>query len=583
MLHVLQILIQMFQGFSWLDIGFYMSGYQHFTDEPYVSYFLGQWLLSFQLTSWLCKTFSIDSYLGLRVLHLIFVVLSQTVIYLYLRRYIRGGIIISGMLLATLAHFGSYTEINYNDYSAGLLTLAVMAYHHGFARDRLTSIFLSGVFVGAAFYFRIVNITFIGIPFLAWLISYKYDTKLKTRHQFAAFFTGTAAACAAVTISLYATGMLDVFNMTVRDILTRSHDPQDPHGVKAIIISIYELYQGQIQGFSVIALLIFLIALCRFRLRGMKRDIATAILSLLIIPNIYLWESPSNITVGICLAASAFLFARPETKDGKASLYLLSMFIPLVLPIGSNAGPDFYGKDMCFMTLPAALGVICEGAGKLKSAYQKPAYTALRTGYAFICIAMIYTNMCRPMMEESTRMRCRFTIDSPLTRHIYTSEKNARLNNYITLDKGTADGVYPEMGVVGQNGVVGIVTVANEHNAVAISVLNPKLRISCKVKGTDCFGSLVWDGRDSRYAVLEEMPRHVEFEPGDTIVTSGYSAVFPEGVMVGTIHAYSKQKDDNFYAMQVALSTDFSRLGVVRVIQNPEQEARRQLEKEARQ
>lgn len=422
---------QMFQGFSWLDIGFYISGYQHFTDEPYVSYFLGQWLLSFQLTSWLCKAFSIDSYLGLRVLHLIFVVLSQTVIYLYLRRYIRGGIIISGMLLATLAHFGSYTEINYNDYSAGLLTLAVMAYHHGFARDRLTSIFLSGVFVGTAFYFRIVNITFIGIPFLAWLISYKYDTKLKTRHQFAAFFTGTAAACAAVTISLYATGMLDVFNMTVRDILTRSHDPQDPHGAKAIIISIYELYQGQIQGFSVIALLIFLIALCRFRLSGMKRDIATAILSLLIIPNIYLWESPSNITVGICLAASAFLFARPETKDGKASLYLLSMFIPLVLPIGSNAGPDFYGKDMCFMTLPAALGVICEGAGKLKTAYQKPAYTALRTGYAFICIAMIYTNMCRPMMEESTRMRCRFTIDSPLTRHIYTSEENARLNNYI--------------------------------------------------------------------------------------------------------------------------------------------------------
>ena len=157
----------------------------------------------------------------------------------------------------------------------------------------------------------------------------------------------------------------------------------------------------------------------------------------------------------------------------------------------------------------------------------------------------------------------------------------SRLNNYITLDKGTADGVCPEMGVVGLNGVVGIVTVANEHNAVAISVLNPKLRLSCKVKGTDCFGSLVWDGRDSRYAVLEEMPRHVEFEPGDTIVTSGYSAVFPEGIMVGTIYAYSKQKDDNFYAMQVALSTDFSRLGVVRVIHNAEQAGRRQLEKEA--
>ncbi len=158
----------------------------------------------------------------------------------------------------------------------------------------------------------------------------------------------------------------------------------------------------------------------------------------------------------------------------------------------------------------------------------------------------------------------------------------AHMNNYITLDKGSADGIAPEMGVIDQNGIVGIVTVVNEHNAVAISVLNPKLRVSCKVKNSDCFGSLVWDGRNARYAILEEMPRHVEFTPGDTIVTSGYSAVFPEGIMVGTIHDYSRQKDDNFYAMQVALSTDFSQLGAVRVISNVMQKSQHQLEEEAR-
>lgn len=159
----------------------------------------------------------------------------------------------------------------------------------------------------------------------------------------------------------------------------------------------------------------------------------------------------------------------------------------------------------------------------------------------------------------------------------------AHLNNYITLDKGSDDGVAPEMGVIDQNGVVGIIAVVNKHNSVAISVLNPKLRISCKVKNSNCFGSLVWDGRNARYAILEEMPRHVEFAPGDTIITSGYSAVFPEGIMVGTIHDYSKQKDDNFYAMQVELSTDFSRLGAVRIISNEGQASQRQLEKEARQ
>lgn len=159
----------------------------------------------------------------------------------------------------------------------------------------------------------------------------------------------------------------------------------------------------------------------------------------------------------------------------------------------------------------------------------------------------------------------------------------SRLDNYITLDKGSADGIAPEMAVVNSDGIVGIVNVVNEHNAVAISVLNTKLRVSCKVKGTDCFGSLVWDGRNPQYAILEEMPRHVEFQPGDTIVTSGFSAVFPDGIMVGTIHDYAKQKDDNFYAMQVKLSTDFGRLGAVRVISNSNQDVQQKLEQEARQ
>ena len=156
------------------------------------------------------------------------------------------------------------------------------------------------------------------------------------------------------------------------------------------------------------------------------------------------------------------------------------------------------------------------------------------------------------------------------------------LENYITLDKGSADGVEPEMAVVDHRGVIGIVNVVNEHNSVAISVLNTKLHISCKVKGTDCFGSLTWDGRSAAYALLEEMPRHVEFASGDTIVTSGFSAVFPDGVMVGTIHDYAKQKDDNFYAMQVKLSTDFTQLGAVRIIKNRMQDSRQALEKEAR-
>lgn len=426
--------IQMFQGFSYLDIGFYMSGYQHFNDDPYVSYFLGQWLLSFNLTSALCHLFSINTYLGLRILHLLFIIISQTVIYFYLKRYINRHFIISGLLLATLAHFGSYTEINYNDYSVGLLTLSIMAYHYGYANNRMKAIILSGILAGVSFYFRIVNVTFIGIPFLAWLISHRYKSTIKTRNQFFAFFSGIIAACCATTVLLYCNGMLDVFTMTLTDLFTRSSDPQDPHGVKAIIINLYDLYKGQIQGFSVIALLTFLIAFNDIKNKGAIRTIITIVLSLLIIPNIYLWESPSNITVGICLSALFFLFAGRDVNPQTASLYLLSLFIPVIFPIGSNAGPDFYGKDMCFLTLPVALCIIGEGIGTLKAEYRKAAYKALHISFAFICMAMIYTNINRPMMEEGTRTQCRYTINSPLTRHIYTTEENASLNNYL-IDK----------------------------------------------------------------------------------------------------------------------------------------------------
>lgn len=140
--------------------------------------------------------------------------------------------------------------------------------------------------------------------------------------------------------------------------------------------------------------------------------------------------------------------------------------------------------------------------------------------------------------------------------------------NYILLNKGRADGIEPEMGIVDHNGVIGIIDVVGEHASRAISLLNPKFRLSCKVKDHDFFGSLVWGGGDPTTVLLEEMPRHVDFETGDTIVTSGYSAVFPEGLLVGTIIDTEKDKDDNFLSFKVKLFTDFSQLNIVRVLKN---------------
>ena len=88
------------------------------------------------------------------------------------------------------------------------------------------------------------------------------------------------------------------------------------------------------------------------------------------------------------------------------------------------------------------------------------------------------------------------------------------------------------------------------------------------MKNSDYFGSLVWDGKSPYYAILEEMPRHVKFEKGDTIVTSGYSAVFPEGIQVGIIDEQLNSGADNFFSLKVKLLTDFTQLSNVRVLKN---------------
>lgn len=140
--------------------------------------------------------------------------------------------------------------------------------------------------------------------------------------------------------------------------------------------------------------------------------------------------------------------------------------------------------------------------------------------------------------------------------------------NYITVNKGRLDSIQPEMGVMDQNGVVGVVNTVSDHHARIISLLNPNFRLSCKLRGNDAFGSLVWDGKSPYEAILEELPKQVRFHKGDTIITSGYSAVFPEGIPVGTIIGSTRGEDDNFNTLRIKLLTDFTTLSTVKVISN---------------
>lgn len=176
-------------------------------------------------------------------------------------------------------------------------------------------------------------------------------------------------------------------------------------------------------------------------------------------------------------------------------------------------------------------------------------------------IQLMAEQQCTDTMTlDSGMMPFRFIVADVINNSI------ARPFNYLTLNKGERDGVRPEMGVIDASGVVGIVSVVGSRSARVISLLNPHFRLSCKLKRSDSFGSLVWDGRDPEVALLEELPRHTVYSPGDTVVTSGYSAVFPPGLPVGIVLDDDYNDHENFFTLKVKLLSDFTSLNNVQIV-----------------
>ncbi len=157
-----------------------------------------------------------------------------------------------------------------------------------------------------------------------------------------------------------------------------------------------------------------------------------------------------------------------------------------------------------------------------------------------------------------------------------------KMDNYITLNKGSEDGVKSEMGVIDGNGVVGIVYMTSRHYSVVLSALNSNSSINCKIKGSDYFGYLKWEGGNAEYALVKDLPRHAQFQIGDTVVTNGYSSVFPAGIMVGTIDEMSDSHDGLSYLLRVKLATDFACLNEVRVISHKGYDEQKILERKIR-
>lgn len=167
-----------------------------------------------------------------------------------------------------------------------------------------------------------------------------------------------------------------------------------------------------------------------------------------------------------------------------------------------------------------------------------------------------------------------------ITARVINASSN-RINNYLSIDKGRLDGIEPEMSVMSSTGVVGTVTDVSDHTSLIVPIINSKLRLSCRLKGKNFIGSLVWDDpSNTRLAHLTDLPQHATVKAGDTIVTSGYSDIYYPNLIVGFVtktnsdvkqHKVNSKEVDlttgtNLSSVPIILATDFSRLSYVYVL-----------------
>ncbi len=154
--------------------------------------------------------------------------------------------------------------------------------------------------------------------------------------------------------------------------------------------------------------------------------------------------------------------------------------------------------------------------------------------------------------------------------------------NYITINSGEKAGIKADMGVINSLGIVGIVDKTSQNYATIVSILNRKSQINAKIKKTNHFGSLIWDGKSTGFVQLIDVPRLAAIRKGDTIVTGGQSVIFPENINIGTIDKIYIDNQTNYYTLNVKLFNDMTNLGHVYIIKSKNREEIINLEKETK-
>jgi len=157
-----------------------------------------------------------------------------------------------------------------------------------------------------------------------------------------------------------------------------------------------------------------------------------------------------------------------------------------------------------------------------------------------------------------------------ISAQIINNSINQR-NNHFTIDKGRKDGIKEGMGVISEQGIVGIIEESGKEYATAVSILHSAVQISAAIQRNGYFGSLVWKETDPAHMILEAIPGQADIQIGDTIITSGYSFIFPKGIYIGKVEQFWTEGGSNYYTIKVRLHEDIARMNRVYVVENQDE------------
>jgi rod shape-determining protein MreC len=260
-------------------------------------------------------------------------------------------------------------------------------------------------------------------------------------------------------------------------------------------------------------------------------------------------------------------------KNSSRLLFLLLLSISILLTIQAHS----YHRSKIISSANFLSG------GVYEKIYNVREYLNLRTENDALALenarlkSMLFKTKDSVAIKNFENLKVQLPDDVVVSKVIHNSYNVHE--NFLTLNSGSLLGIKPDMGVVNNLGLVGIIDKTSPKYSTVISILNVRSQINAKIKKSNHFGSLVWNGKSTGFVQLIDVPRLAAVRKGDTIVTGGQSVIFPENINIGTINKIYIDNKTNYYTLDIKLFNDMTNLGHVYIIKSKDRDELNNLEK----